>query len=310
MDKPIISVVLGSYNRKRLLRLCIESIRKNGITVPYEIIVVDGGSNDGTIEWLTKQKDVISIVQHNRGKWKGKALERRSWGYFMNLAFKSAQGKYVCMLSDDCLVVPGAIGNGAAFFEKRLSDGINLGAVPFYFVMNYPRETDYVVIKVCKYVYVNHGLFLNEALRSVGYADEESYKFYAADVDLCYRMISKGYCIEACPDSKVIHVGHVNAALRRSNNSLKADAEVFETKWSHMLDSDYWVPKVHTLPNGHFNKNDLYKRSVTLYLMIIRSRVFIELESAKIAITRYGMLILGKMPMLKECLRRATRLLS
>ena len=55
-DSPKISVVIGSFNRCKLLKLCIESIRDELETLEYEIIVVDGGSTDGTVEWLTLQK--------------------------------------------------------------------------------------------------------------------------------------------------------------------------------------------------------------------------------------------------------------
>src|SRR3989304_502628 len=121
--KPVISVVLGTYNRLSFLKLTIESIRAGLENLSREIFVIDGGSTDGTTQWLIKQKDIVTMVQHNRGKWNGKPIERRSWGYFMNLGFRSAQGKYVCMLSDDCLVIPGAIRNGFDLFEKKLAEG-------------------------------------------------------------------------------------------------------------------------------------------------------------------------------------------
>ena len=92
----MISVVLGSYNRLNFLQLAIQSVRAQVDSQLREIIVVDGGSSDGSMEWLLEQKDIITIVQHNRGEWLGKKITRRSWGYFMNLAFKCASAKYVC----------------------------------------------------------------------------------------------------------------------------------------------------------------------------------------------------------------------
>ena len=51
-----ISVVMGSKNRKNLLKATINSIRTNGFNGNIEIIVVDGGSTDGTCDWLAKQQ--------------------------------------------------------------------------------------------------------------------------------------------------------------------------------------------------------------------------------------------------------------
>src|ERR1043166_1154904 len=110
--KPLVSVVIGTYNRIDFLKPTMETVRAELSDSRHEIIVVDGGSDDGTIKWLVEQKDIISIIQHNRGEWNGKPIERQSWGYFMNLGFRAASSRYICMLSDACLVIPGAIKNG------------------------------------------------------------------------------------------------------------------------------------------------------------------------------------------------------
>jgi glycosyltransferase involved in cell wall biosynthesis len=229
-DKGV-SVVLGSFNRFRFLRLTIESIRReqSRYQFPMEIIVVDGGSTDGTLKWLVKQKNIITIVQHNRGEWTGKSIERRSWGYFMNLGFKCALGKYVCMLSDDCLVVPGAIKNGVELFEKRLSAGDKIGAVAFYW-RNWPEQGKYWVgTTLGNKIFVNHGLYLKEALEKVGYVDEETYSFYHADGDLCLKMWHIGYvCIDS-PDSFIEHYSHANLDVRGSNLTKQQD------DWAHYL---------------------------------------------------------------------------
>ena len=136
---PVVSVVIGSFNRRRLPRQTIESVRSELEGVECEILIVDGGSTDGTTKWLLNQRDVITIVQHNRGAWSGRPVQQRSWGYFMNLGFMAAHGKYVCMLSDDCLVVPDAIKNGLRLFEQKLEAGHKLGAVAFYF-RDWPGE--------------------------------------------------------------------------------------------------------------------------------------------------------------------------
>lgn len=215
--EPAVSIVLGTYNRLKFLKIAIESIRREVAGHAHEIIVVDGGSFDGTVEWLTKQKDLVTIVQHNRGLWQGKAIDRRSWGYFMNLAFKCARGKYVCMLSDDCLVVPGAIINGVNIFEKCLSRNEKIGAVAFYW-RNWPENDVYFIgLTLGGNMFVNHGLFLRQALEDVGFIDEDTYRFYHADGDLCLKMRQMNYACIASPGSFIEHYSHANTAARKSN---------------------------------------------------------------------------------------------
>jgi len=86
-----LSVVLGTYNRLSWLTLCLESIRESVRDLRYEIIIVDGGSTDGTLEFLQKQSDVI-LIRHTSLLGPGKAY---------NDGFAKAQGRYVAHLNDD-----------------------------------------------------------------------------------------------------------------------------------------------------------------------------------------------------------------
>jgi len=215
--KSLISVVLGSYNRLEFLKLTIDSIREELKDFVHEIIVVDGGSCDGALQWLLGQKDIITIVQHNRGAWRGKKIARRSWGYFMNLGFKCAQSKYICMLSDDCLVVPGAIKNGYKLFEKELKGGRKIGAIAFYWRDWSRQEKYHVGYTLGNKLYVNHGIYLNQALKDVDYIDEDTYFFYNGDGDLCLKMWKNGYEIIPAPDSYIEHYPHANLDVRKSN---------------------------------------------------------------------------------------------
>lgn len=231
--KKIVSVVLGTYNRLRFLRLAIKSIRDElkDYGDESEIIVVDGGSTDGTIDWLTKQKDIISIIQHNRGRWIGKEIRRRSWGYFMNLGFKCAQGKYVCMVSDDCLVVLGSIKNGVSLFEKELKKRQKVGAVAFYF-RDWPFVKKYHVNVNFGKTYLNHGLYLRSALEKVGYANEDDYSFYGSDIDLNMKMAEKGYRCLVSERSFVEHFADANNLIRNTNvEAAKNDANMLRERW-------------------------------------------------------------------------------
>lgn len=231
-SRPLVSVVLGSYNRGQLLRHAIESVRDNAAFAKHEIIVIDGGSTDGSPEWLLQQKDVITIVQHNRGEYRGRPIERRSWGYFMNLGFKTAQGKYVLMISDDCILLPDAIERGIEVFEARLASRKKVGGVAFYF-RNWPGEREYYVQRTLGgKLMVNHGLFLREALEAVGWADEDNFVFYKADGDLCLRLWQAGYEIIDAPGAFVEHYLDDSESVRVQNNeTLEQDKRTYVARW-------------------------------------------------------------------------------
>lgn len=232
-----VSIVLGTYNRFELLKLAIESIRANGIERPYEIIVVDGGSSDGTLDWLMRQTDIISIVQHNRVGGK----RRRNWGYFMNLAFKAAQGKYVLMLSDDCLLLEGSVERGLAHAESLEREGRPIGGVAFYF-RDWPIDRAYHVQKTLGgMLMVNHGLFSKEALAAVDYAEEDAYSFYKADSDLALKLWHAGYEIVDCPTAFVEHFLLPEEELRIANNeTLERDRQQLIARWHDIyVDRDF-----------------------------------------------------------------------
>lgn len=257
--QPLVSVVLGSYQRRRFIEPTLNSIRNELRGIKHEIIVIDGGSTDGSLKWLSEQKDVLLIVQHNRGEWMGAEIRRRSWGYFMNLGFKAAQGKYVCMLSDDCLVVPDAIRNGIKIFEQASLAGEKVGAVAFYW-RNWSQQETYMVGLTMGHMFVNHGLYLNEALRDVGYIDEENYKFYHADGDLCLRMSERGWdCIDS-PDSFIEHFPHANQEVRDSNVAVsRSDWDYYASRWSNIAPKSSLVGKGHWIHQTYVDPQHTYK---------------------------------------------------
>jgi glycosyltransferase involved in cell wall biosynthesis len=230
-NRPQISVVLGSLNRKPFLKKTIESVRKELEPYSHEIFVVDGGSTDGSLKWLTKQKDIITIAQHNRGTWRGKPIQKKSWGYFMNLAFKACQGKYTFMLSDDCLIIPGSVKNAFEFCGQKEKEGVKLGALAFNW-RHWPEQEDYGVHVFYGIINMNHGFYSTEAMQAVNFLDETSYNFYSGDVDIIYAMKYNGYEIFQAPSSFIEHYSHANLAQKYTNwETHKQDNRAMVEKW-------------------------------------------------------------------------------
>lgn len=234
--RPQISVVLGTLNRRKLLEKCIATVRRELEGLDGEIIVVDGGSNDRTIPWLTKQEDVITILQYNRYKSGDTSMRRRSWGGFMNMGFRAASADYILMISDDCLLMPGAIRNGIAQIEAAKQAGVPVGACAFYF-RDWPKQKRYYVQRtIGGNLMLNHGIYTREALEAAKYANEDDYVFYKSDTDLSLKIWDSGYAIIDAPQSICEHYVGIEEELRAGNTALMSyDRSQMKQYWPDLV---------------------------------------------------------------------------
>jgi GT2 family glycosyltransferase len=231
-----ISYVLGSFNRRPLLERAVESIRADCAGLRHEIIVVDGGSTDGSIAWLCDQADVISIVQHNRYQRGGEDRRRMSWGRFMNIGFRAASAPWIAMISDDCLLLPGSTRAALERVAAAERAGLKVGGCAYYF-RNWPLEDAYYVQRTLGgNLMVNHGLYAREALEAVGYANEDDYGFYKADSDLSLKLWKAGYAVTDSPASICEHFMSPGEAVRQSNNELMDhDRQMMHFLWPGLI---------------------------------------------------------------------------
>ena len=97
---PVISLVTGTVNRLPYLQAMLASFRANmPAGIPFEIIIVDGGSQDRTIQWCKEQSDVTLIEQ---GELLG-AIKAFDTGA------EAATGDYVLLANDDIQFMPDSI---------------------------------------------------------------------------------------------------------------------------------------------------------------------------------------------------------
>ena len=106
---PLVSILIVSFNRindlKDTILKCKEINYEN-----IEIIVIDGGSTDGTKEFLEKKQD-------KNLKYK---ILKKDYGsaYTHTYAMKQANGKYLITLDDDCYLAPNVVSNTVKIFEE------------------------------------------------------------------------------------------------------------------------------------------------------------------------------------------------
>ena len=106
------SVVIPTYNRKPILEKCLRALEQQQSSISgYEVIVVDDGSTDGTLEWLTDSAfpHVRSLAQDHQGP----AAAR-------NLGVQAAQGDTIIFIDSDLIVTP--------FFLQAHADALVAGA--------------------------------------------------------------------------------------------------------------------------------------------------------------------------------------
>lgn len=88
---PLISVIVAVFNRRETLQRCIDSV--NTQTYPNkELIIIDGGSTDGTVDVLKANSEIISYWESEKD---------RGIYHAFNKALTHAQGDWIYFLGSD-----------------------------------------------------------------------------------------------------------------------------------------------------------------------------------------------------------------
>lgn len=112
-----LSVIIPTYNRKHLIGRTIDSILLQNRT-DFELIIVDDGSTDGTMEFLQNYQDErIRIFQKTNG---GVSSAR-------NLGLENARGEYVTFIDSDDWISQGFFEDALGAFEQKQVDAVFYG---------------------------------------------------------------------------------------------------------------------------------------------------------------------------------------
>jgi glycosyltransferase involved in cell wall biosynthesis len=204
----LVSIVSGTYNRLKYLQNMVDTVRTSvGVGISYEIILVDGGSTDGTQAWCKSQDDIVLIEQK---KLLGAVKA-------FNAGFKMAKGKYVVVANDDIAFMDDAIMTAIGFMETHLSVGIGCfcqdrGGREFHIEFmpalrdGHPVSVPYgQVCIIPKWIGDKVGWWGNYL------------HTYAADNEMSCNVYELGYTVEKCDPCACIHDYVAKDDLRISN---------------------------------------------------------------------------------------------
>ncbi len=104
---PLVSVIIPCYNQAHYLGEAIESVLRQTYT-RYEIVVVDDGSSDNTLEVAAGYRDVRLVRQENRGLPAAR-----------NAGFRASHGDYVVFLDSDDRLLAEALAAGLSCFSRH-----------------------------------------------------------------------------------------------------------------------------------------------------------------------------------------------
>lgn len=262
-----LSIVIISFNTKKLTGECIESVIKNTKGISYEFVVVDNNSQDGSVEMLQNMPVRLITNKDNRG-----------FGQANNQGMCISAGRYILLLNSDTLVKSNVLAEMVAWMDKNPKAGIASCGLRFkdgkiqgtggYFptlprVFAWMSFLDDVpgIMNLIKPFHPMHGLspfdknigffkkekqmdwvtgaFLlmrREVFDQVGGFDK-AYFMYVEEVDLCYRARVRGWQVWYLPKWHIIHYGGASSTaefpLVNEVKSLKTFYKLHMPKWQY-----------------------------------------------------------------------------
>ncbi len=224
---PELAIIIVAYNTRRELDDCLRSLSSPPPVTPHEIVVVDNGSTDGTLEWLRASWPAVRAMAAGRNL---------GFAAGNNLGIRSTDAEYVVLLNSDTIVPEGALDTlvaalrstpGIVAIAPRLVDGSGRPELSFGRMLGplnelrqktigglYAAGFGPMVKRVRRWTHTEgdhdwaSGACLmvrrRDALRA-GLLDERFF-LYAEDVDFCSSLRALGGRIHFTPAAEVIHL--------------------------------------------------------------------------------------------------------
>lgn len=122
------SIIIPTFNALELTKKCVHTIFQNS-SYPFEIIFIDNGSSDGTVEYLKAEgeRQGRGLATHSSACRNFKIIQnRKNLGFprACNQGVLAARGEYILLLNSDAAVTPGWLTRMIEIYKKVPNVGI------------------------------------------------------------------------------------------------------------------------------------------------------------------------------------------
>ncbi|RIH63244.1 glycosyltransferase family 2 protein [Mariniphaga sediminis] len=226
---PLVSIVVVNWNTLEITKKCIESIEKN-VIVPYEVILVDNGSTDGSAKYFKESNHKNTTVIFNDSN--------QGYAGGNNVGIKMAKGKYICLLNSDAFVTKGSIELMIRHMEKtdaslvgpltNKAKGLQSKRVfikPFRKLLPSNQEVEYLSFFCI--------LIKSEVFKKIGLLDESFGLGTFEDDDFCKRAKHNSFKLNIAQHAWVWHEAHATMKANNisENDLIMTNKYKFEDKW-------------------------------------------------------------------------------
>lgn len=240
---PKLSIVIPTFNTKKLLFDCLDSIYTNENTKAlYEVVVVDSGTDDSSEMVLEKFKDAVLIRNKNKG-----------FAHAVNVGWKKSKGELILFLNSDtvvkkpfikavvdymetnpqvgCLSLKLMLRNGKIDQDTHRGLPTPWAAVSFFFFLEniFPNSKlfgqyhkAYLGRDTIHEIDAGAGasMIVPRSLLEKINGWDETYSFYGEDLDLCFRIQQAGYKIMFYPFVDILHYKGATSGLKRTSKDV------------------------------------------------------------------------------------------
>lgn len=246
-----ISIIVLSYNTYSSTKRCIESIKAN-TTIDYNLVVVDNGSSDQSVEYLKSLKGVkVVLNDKNIGVSKGwnkgiKGVDKSSDIVVLNSDVLVPKG-WLRTLSETAYDDPsiGVVGCRIKGLGSQKNHLLHTGAIIQRNGMGQENDwgiplVDYGQCQLNRKVQIVVGACMylkREVLDIVGLFDEQYTPAYFEDSDMCLKIAQAGYKVYYCGQVTLLHEHGATGKANKINVSalLETNRHKFMTKWRGFL---------------------------------------------------------------------------